>query len=177
MKLHSERNSMAFTVFLSHNSSDEEHIDKIEKGLQEIGVKPYIFKKDPRPGRMLSDKIESSIRDSDVLLVLFTTEGQYSQWMNSEIGYAKAAEIPIIPLVDDNIEQTDLPFLGGIEYIPINLENPEPALSSLIEDIRRRRWKKRLLYGGLICIFAYFIGRAYLDHKKTQNQKVGSYDD
>ena len=115
---------MAFTVFLSHNSSDGEHIDKIEKSLQEIGVKPYVFKKDPRPGRMLSDKIESSIIASDVLLVLFTMEGQYSQWMNSEIGYAKAAEIPIIPLVDKNIEQATLPFLGGVEYVPIDLENP-----------------------------------------------------
>ena len=156
---------MIFTVFLSHNSSDEEHIDKIEKSLQEIGVKPYIFKKDSRPGRMLSDKIESSIRDSDVLLVLFTMEGQYSQWMNSEIGYAKAAEIPIIPLVDANIEHADLPFLGGVEYVPIDLENPEPALSDLIKDIRRRRWKKRLLYGGIIGLLTYFISREYLKNK------------
>lgn len=157
---------MAFTVFLSHNSSDEEHIDKIEKSLQEIGVKPYVFKKDPRPGQMLSDKIESSIRASDVLLVLFTMEGQYSQWMNSEIGYAKAAEIPIIPLVDKNIEHTDLPFLGGVEYVPIDLENPEPALSDLIKDIRRRRWKKRLLYGSLIIGLVIYFGRDYIAHRK-----------
>lgn len=158
---------MGYSVFLSHNSKDKELVEKIEQSLWREGIRPYLFETDPQPGGSLAEKIENAISNSDAFVVLITEEGQFSKWVNAEIGYAKAEEIPIIPLVDKTIKNPDLPFIGDSEYIRINIKNIEDTLPVLIKDLSKRRWKKRYFWGVIIL----GIASLFVRNKIKKNQK------
>lgn len=152
---------MGYTVFLSHFSEDKEWVEQIAQKLLCENIKPYLFERDPQPGESICEKIQNAISDSDAFVVLVTKEGQASKWLNAEIGYAKAVEIPIIPLVDSRIKNPELPFIGDTEYIRVDLEKFENELPILIKDLSKRKFKKHLLFltiaGGLL--YLYFRGK------------------
>lgn len=150
---------MIYSVFLSHNTTDKLLIEQVEHRLWREGIRPYLYQFDSQPGESISKKIQRAIDNSDALVVLITEEGQFSKWLNAEIGYAKKAEIPIIPLVDQRINNPELPFIGDSEYIRINLDNLKDALPLLIKNLSKRKLKKYLTWGivitGLFLIFVY----------------------
>ncbi len=152
---------MGYTVFLSHFSEDKEWVEQIAQKLLSENIKPYLFERDPQPGESISEKIQNAISDSDAFVVLVTKEGQASKWLNAEIGYAKAVEIPIIPLVDSRIKNPELPFIGDTEYIRVDLKNFDNELPILIKDLSKRKFNKHLLLlavaGGLL--YLYFHGK------------------
>jgi nucleoside 2-deoxyribosyltransferase len=154
---------MAYTIFFSHNSDDIQWVKQIEHRLWQEGIKPYLFQTDPHPGKSVTKKIENAIRDSDALVVLVTELGQDSKWLNAEVGYAKAAEVPIIPLVDENIEKPVIPFIGDSEYIKVDLENLEDALPVLVKDLIKRKYKKYLIIASVLGGLGYL---AYRDKRK-----------
>ena len=148
---------MGYSVFLSHNSTDKEWVEKIEQRLWREGIRPYLFEHDPQPGNSISQKIQKAIRNSDSLVVLVTKDGQFSKWLNAEIGYAKAIDKPIIPLVDRLIDNPELPFIGDTEYIRVNLNSIEDELPVLIKDLSNRKSKKHLLLLALVGGLLYLI--------------------
>jgi len=127
-------------------------------------IYPYLFETDPQPGHSIARKIEHAIRESDAFVVLVTETGQFSKWVNAEIGYAVAAEIPIIALVDKRIPHPDLPFIGDSEYIPVDLNNFETARMTLVQNLKKRKNKKLLFFLGFILLI---IGLIYKDKKNT----------
>ena len=148
---------MGYSVFISHISTDKEWVEQIEQRLWSEGIRPYLFERDPQPGKSISQKIQKAIRDSDALVVLVTEDGQNSKWLNAEIGYAKAVEIPIIPLVDSRINNPELPFIGDAEYIRVNFNNFADALPVLIKDLSKRKFNKNIILaaiaGGLLYLY------------------------
>jgi len=164
---------MVYSVFLSHNTTDREWVEQIEQKLWREGIRPYLFEYNPQPGEPVSEKIENAIGKSDAFVVLVTEEGQFSKWLNAEIGYAKAADIPIIPLVDERINNPELPFIGGTEYIRINPKNIGDALPVLVKDLSKRKVKKHLFWGVLAVGFSYLFVHDKLVKKKSESSKHG----
>jgi hypothetical protein len=67
----------------------------------------------------LSDKIIDSFKEVDYILPILTSNSINTQYINQEIGYAKAKGIPIIPIVEQDVmtklkgfitSQNDLPY-------------------------------------------------------------------
>lgn len=158
---------MGYSVFISHNSDDKELVEKIEQSLYRNNIRPYIFEYDPKPGESLTNKIEEAISNSDAFVVLVTNQGQFSKWVNAEIGYAKAQEVPIIPLVDKNITNPDIPFIGDTEYIKIDIKNIGDSLPVLVKDLSKRRWKKRYFWGTI----AVGVAVLYIKNKLKKKYK------
>jgi hypothetical protein len=96
------------------------------KSLIEPKIETYVAVMDPQPGKPLWDKIETSIKGSNYLVVIMTKNGARSKMVQSEIATAKALKIPVIPIIEQGVELNGI--LAGIEYISIDNNHPGQAL-------------------------------------------------
>ena len=113
---------MGFKVFVSHSSKDNEIVNSLYSVLKQSGIEVYAVLFSPEPGIQLSKKILEGIKTSDCVLVLLTSDSVISQWVQNEIGMAKALGKLIIPIVDKGVKVPSL--LTGIEYIRFDKRDP-----------------------------------------------------
>jgi len=114
-------------------------------------------------GKPLSNKIIENIETSDYFLVLYTTRGKESGFVNQEIGYwIKARGFNnFIPLVEKGIKTEG--FLSGLEYIEFDPENQSIGINNTIHYIERKRKEKEIeLYGYNVLLGLGLLGLAAL---------------
>lgn len=123
-----------FEVFISHSNADEDStlLNKTVESFKKCGINTYVAEGSPQPGYPLWQKIESAIRRADAILILWTERASQSGDVREEIGITIVAKRTkqIIPLV-----QTDLTTQGslmGLEYVPLDIDNPLDALSAAV---------------------------------------------
>jgi hypothetical protein len=80
---------MSYSVFLSHASEDIKIAQWIVSCSKTIGVKVYLFERDPQLGNSVSEKVKQEIQKSDSVLVLLTNTSQSSAYVHQEIGFAE----------------------------------------------------------------------------------------
>ncbi|MBZ5552715.1 MAG: toll/interleukin-1 receptor domain-containing protein [Acidobacteriia bacterium] len=156
---------MAYTIFLSHSSSDKEWVKWIAANAQQVGIEVYLYEHDPQPGRLVADKLQAAIHVCDSLVVLITGNSQFSPYVQQEIGSAKALNKPVIPLVQPGIGQSSLAMLQGEEYIPFDFASPEHAMSALLDYLQRAKQSKEKGQGALLVIGAIIVGALLLKGK------------
>jgi len=86
-----------YRIFLSYSHEDYELICRIEACLREIGYQP-IWDKDIHPGTVFSDAIRDLIGRSHVFMPILTANSQKRPWVHQETGYARALNLPIVPI-------------------------------------------------------------------------------
>jgi hypothetical protein len=96
---------------LSHSSVDATWVKWIAANAQQVGIQVYLYEHDPRPGRLVANKLQAAIRSSDALVVLLTTKTQFSPYVQQEIGAAKGLNKPVIPLVQPGVSEKSLAML------------------------------------------------------------------
>ncbi len=128
---------MSYNIFLSHNEADKNWVQWIFENAQSIGVSVYMYEHDSQPGMTIAPKIQAAIENTQALVVLLTTNSQYSAYVQQEIGYAQAKGKLVIPIVQPGVSQKSLAMLDGKEYITFNQSRPEAALSHLLEYLRK----------------------------------------
>lgn len=142
---------MGYDVFISYSTSDLNLVTEITNQLKQFGANCYVADNIIEAGELLSDKIENAINRADCVLVILTEEGFRSQWVNQEIGLAKAKGKTIIPIIESGV--TVAGVLQGIEYIPLDKSNPQNFLNKLTEritDLKKSKDSTNLLvYGAL----------------------------
>lgn len=140
---------MAYSVFLSHSSADSKWVRWIKANAQSIGISVYLYEHDPQPGRLIADKVRAAIQQCDAMVVLLTTSGQSSTYVQQEIGAAKMAKKLIIPLVQPGID-ANLAMLQGVEYIPFDFHRPQEALKTLLPYLQKLKQTKENQQGVLL---------------------------
>jgi hypothetical protein len=145
---------MAFKVFISHSVADLGVVYQLKQWLELNGIETYLAELYPQPGVVLGDKVASAINQSDCVIGLITSAGGRSQWVNQEIGYAKAKGRLIIPVVERG---ESLPgFVEGREYVPFDRANPADSINRLIEYLSHLRASKEdrdKALAGLVIFF------------------------
>lgn len=121
-------------TFLSHSSQDQSFISRLEKSLEVVGANSYIAEWWLEAGQLLADKIKRNITDSTVLVALLSHEANRSAWVHEEIGYAIAKDIPIIPVLEEDVDIRG--FLEGLEYIPYNKYEFDDTIYRIITSVR-----------------------------------------
>lgn len=146
---------MPFTVFISHSVSDLAVVNELRYWLEENGIPTYVAEAYPEPGVRLSDKIASAIAASDCVLALMTYDGERSQWVHQEVGYAKAQGKLIIPVVEEGT--TLKGFIEDVEYITFRRYDPYQAITSVVQSLSavkfRKEEEKRKAIAGLMVFF------------------------
>lgn len=116
---------MPTSIFFSHASRDAEWCARLADEAESFGLQAYLAEHDVRPGTQLAAKVQEAIRTSSAMLVLLTDNTADSAYVHQEIGYARAQDKLIIPLVQPEHVSTQLALLAGVEYIPFDFRDPE----------------------------------------------------
>ena len=128
---------MANLIFISHSSHDRLAVETIRLQLTAIGVTPYMYEYDLRPGEVLAAKVRDAIAASDAMVVLLTADTAESQSVHQEIGIAVALRKVVIPLVEAGVGQRQLALLNGVEHVLFDPQQPQEALTAMAKQVRR----------------------------------------
>jgi 1-aminocyclopropane-1-carboxylate deaminase/D-cysteine desulfhydrase-like pyridoxal-dependent ACC family enzyme len=128
---------MGVRIFLSHSSRDREPVESIRSQADAVGVDVYLFSDDLHPGENTAEKLQQVLRECQALVVLITSNSVQSQYVNQEIGFAKALGLPIIPLVESGVPPDRLAMLLGVDHIPFDRDDVQPALAQLTRVLHR----------------------------------------
>ena len=146
-------------IFISYGMNDEPMVRQIADFLKPHAEVVY-WSESKMPGNGSWETIFGWIDSSDIVLVLITGNTvARAMAVGQEVGHAKAKYKTIIPLVSREISPTELGFLSGITYQPVDRFNMAPALEALKHNILARKQKAEetkqlfLLFGGIIAFF------------------------
>ena len=151
-----KRNSTAFTIniytfyvalfdpiimkndaFISHSSKDIKLATSIRDSLQVKGVKIWLDDSDIQYGELLRGEIQSTIRNSRVLVLLWSKDSSESRWVKAELFVAFHSNRFIIPLI---LDETLLPeFLQNSVYRDVRKKQSKfyQALYNTIDEAPR----------------------------------------
>jgi hypothetical protein len=111
---------MPLKVFISYSEVDKTKMVTLRNKLKRnSSFEPIVVAYRRMTSTLLSDKVARAIEETDVLVPILTRKALFNQWVNQEIGYAKAKKKLIWPIVEDNIidklkgfvhKQYDLPY-------------------------------------------------------------------
>lgn len=87
-------------LFVSHATADLDAAQRLVGSLEHLPVRVSLAGEQVRPGRARRN-LEGQLRNSDLLISLLTAEGAADPWVNQELGYAVAAGVPIVPVIED----------------------------------------------------------------------------
>ena len=138
---------MAFDVFLSHDHSDFDLVDRIERILTRMKISAYMYEKYPRPGEYIPEVIKTEIRYCKYFVAFLTNAGVASQWVNQEIGIAHAYDKLIIPVNEAGVQSKG--FIELREYIYYEPYTPEIMIYNLLHTLRWRLGKDHTIENGL----------------------------
>ena len=160
-----------YKVFISHTNSqaDLEIVERVAAELGSIGIYAYIAERDRQLGVYLTDKIKANIRDSDLVVGIWTKMAEGSAYVNNELGYAEDRKSWYL-LFEKGATVTG--FAVGREYLEFDRASLDESLISLVSDVLARREEKRisgenaiLFFGALAAVLAG-ITAAYLTSTK-----------
>ena len=140
---------MPFDVFLSHDHSDFDLVDRIWRILDRIKISAYLYKRYPRPGEYVPETIKTEIRYCKYFVAFLTTAGVDSQWVNQEIGIAHAYDKLIIPINEAGVQSKG--FVELREYIKYDPYSPEDMIYSLLYTLRFRLRKQAPIQSSVDC--------------------------
>lgn len=128
--------SARLEVFLSHASSDREHVQLVQRQIEALGVRVYLAEHDPKPGTSIADKVNAALQRCDAVVVLITTTSINSNYVQQEIGAARAYGKPIIPIVDASIDKSKLGMLSEVEHLRLDTSRPAEAMANVSASIQ-----------------------------------------
>lgn len=126
--------------FLSHSMLDASEVEKLHETIAGLGVSVYLAENDPQPGENLGAKVMTEIRACDAMVVLLAENGASSNWVQQEIGAAKAMGKFIVPIVQKGLD-VKLGALAGLEVLEVDFASPGDAaviISAGLEPLVRK---------------------------------------
>ena len=92
-------------VFISYSSADKAIADAVCHSLEEASISCWIAPRDVVPGEAYARQIVHAIKESSVVVLIFSKNANKSEHVGNEIDCAFTGNKPIIPFA---VEKTDL---------------------------------------------------------------------
>ena len=119
-------------VFVSHATDDLDRISELVGPVRNLPIDVYIAAEAVGPNRSRA-QIKRRLANSDLAVVGLTATAVDDAWVNQEIGYATAEEVPLVPVVDPGVEP---PGYVDTDSIAINPDQPEKTVYELLSWLR-----------------------------------------
>jgi hypothetical protein len=132
---------MALKVFISHSTIDMDIIYELHRWLLSEGLEAYVAEFYPMPGIPVPSKVAGAIDSCDCFIALLTADGNRSEFVQQEIGYALRAGKFVVPIVEEGVVKPG-GFLEDVDYIPFNRYDPVDAISSVVYFLKERAVRK-----------------------------------
>ena len=145
---------MAFNVFISHSASDLNVVYQFKYWLEVNGIWVYVANVQPQYGTPLPTKIANAINQSDCVIAILTTNGDRSEWVNQEIGYAVRGGKLVIPVVEQGVNLKG--FVADMEYGHIQPHDPATAITHVIDYLKKleaTKEQRQAIQAGLLMLF------------------------
>jgi len=97
---------MNHDVFISYSSNDKVAANAICHNLEQNGIRCWIAPRDIPPGEEYGDLIDEAIKQSFVVVVIFSEKSAISPWVKGELNIAFEEQKTIIPFRIDNTPLT-----------------------------------------------------------------------
>lgn len=123
-------------VFLSHATSDQQHVLLVQQQMEALGISVYLAEHDPQPGTVLAQKVRDAIHRCHLVAVLITTASMNSAYVNQEVGIAHECGKPLIPIVEKGIDTRQLGILQGVEYLELDLDRPAETMAKMTAKLQ-----------------------------------------
>ncbi len=104
-----------YRVFISYSHADKDKVDRLVKVLKQNGLDP-IYDKHLEGGFGFTEQIKKFISHSHIFLPLITESSSKRGWVHQEIGYASALNIPIMPIMINEVPGEMLHGLQAIQW-------------------------------------------------------------
>jgi len=122
---------MTYRVFISFATGDDDCVTQLNESISRLeNVEVYIPNWIQNEGENIDYKIKEGLDSSRVVIVLMTFNSTNTIWLNQQIGYAFAKNIPIILMVEKGIDVKG--FLEGHYFLNIYLNLQLKIFTSLV---------------------------------------------
>jgi len=91
-------------VFISYSHDDKEFVGELVRYLESACLVKVIWDQDILAGFEFHEQIQDYIASSQIFMPLITKRSSEKGWVHQEIGYAKALNIPILPVTTDDLD-------------------------------------------------------------------------
>jgi len=90
-------------VFISYSDLDRRKMKSLKAALEKRSVDCVVVVDQLAPGTPLSQKVTSAIDSATHILPILTKRSISNQWVNQEIGYARAKGKDFIPIIESDV--------------------------------------------------------------------------
>ncbi len=127
---------MAYSVFISYSTRDLTVATNLQEWINYAGATAFLAEYSVIPGTSLAENIIRAIKGCDLFVLLWSHNARGSEWVPQEIGIAKGAGKPIMPVVlHDGLE---LPgFIKDLKYLAL-YKDPQAAVEWLHSHVAQR---------------------------------------
>lgn len=134
---------MTYRIFISYATGDENGIKEIYDAISRLeGIEVYIPEWIQIGGKDLVHKIKDGLDGSNLVIVLITFNSTNTMWLNQEIGYASAKNIPIISIVEKGIDIKG--FLEEQQHIDFQRGDFKYNVYQIISKIREVFYQNKI---------------------------------
>ena len=154
---------MAFNVFISYSAKDEDKIRLVLNSIRTIKDTNIFFAPETlKIGDKISQEILNSIKNSHMFIVFYSNNSTQSNYVQQEIGVAKANNKLIIPILLDGTKPPGM--LLDINYLDLSNEKEYSLginkLYNLIFSKSEQLMKNQgLLVLGALGLLIYFASK------------------
>lgn len=126
---------MAHDVFISHSAKDKTTADAVCAMLEAEGIRCWIAPRDVTPGLEWGASIIGAIKQSRVMVLVFTASANASQQIRKEVERAVHHDVAILPFRVENIvpDESLEYFIGNVHW----LDALSPPLEAHLKDLAR----------------------------------------
>jgi hypothetical protein len=149
-------------IFISYGTPDIHIVKQLAKQLQIFG-EVFYWADSKLPGQDAWDSIFNWIDTADIVVVLITGNTvARAMSVGQEVGRAKTHGKTIIPIVSKTVSTTELGFLNGVTYQPIDVFNPYPAIEDVTKVINtyynNMQERQKIAIGIAVLGFLFWLG-------------------
>jgi len=128
-------------VFVSYGMHDLGLVQNLARVIGKY-AKVFYWSKDKEPGKDVWPTIFGWIQQSSVVIPVITGRTvARAMAVAQEVGHARALGKAIIPLVEKTVPSSELGFLTGVTYVPVDPNEPAPALQAIEQVIAKLKSK------------------------------------
>ena len=126
---------MVHDVFISYSTKDKITADAICHILEENDIKCWIAPRNIASGQPYANEILNAIKSTKIVVLVFSSNSQESQFVQKEINLSFSNSKPIISFViDESLPEGDLEFYLKTNHWLDAYPNPEVKFSKLVKD-------------------------------------------
>ncbi|RKD97899.1 toll/interleukin-1 receptor domain-containing protein [Halopiger aswanensis] len=121
-------------LYVSHAPGDLELVQELFSTVENFPIGVHIAAEETDSGRART-RLTGRIANSDLVVAVLTERSATDQWINQEIGYARAKGIPVLPLSDRDVRHSG--YLSDIDGVTIDRSDLPATVFELLCQLRR----------------------------------------